>query len=302
MSGPAGDTNWNSYETTMMHEYTPKRGEIPDIVRHTDFKGLGYSYKLNDPIHARTLYTEQFNWKPSSKDDMIRTATSSGTRTNKPHPSKEFMTWKLSQEGPKTVAERTAPCQKLTTVKKAESSLPDQEVETVRSSESSPWRIPATLKEIRKAIADQYTSRFREDYLDNSKLKKPTIQGPLDWKTLLPRRLETEFRRNFQIPMKIPELRDLNVKYGYNATVPVPAACGTVPSILLNHIWNQEHSKKQSTYERHYGKESLDLAMLLNSLNENEIKKYLEKVPEDERKLLQNFVNENYNRSGNKHK
>ncbi|KAM9033591.1 testis-expressed protein 26 isoform 4-T5 [Sarcophilus harrisii] len=240
----AGDTNWNSYETTMMHEYTPKRGEIPDIVRHTDFKGLGYSYKLNDPIHARTLYTEQFNWKPSSKDDMIRTATSSGTRTNKPHPSKEFMTWKLSQEGPKTVAERTAPCQKLTTVKKAESSLPDQEVETVRSSESSPWRIPATLKEIRKAIADQYTSRFREDYLDNSKF----------------------------------------------------------PSILLNHIWNQEHSKKQSTYERHYGKESLDLAMLLNSLNENEIKKYLEKVPEDERKLLQNFVNENYNRSGNKHK
>ncbi|XP_074159642.1 testis-expressed protein 26 isoform X2 [Sminthopsis crassicaudata] len=281
MSGPAGDTNWDSYETTMMHEYTPKRGEIPNVVRHSDFKGLGYSYKLNDPILAKTLYTEQFDWKPSSKDDMIRTATSSGSRTNKPHPCKEFMTWKLSQDVTKTVAEDTSPCKELTKVKKAEISPPHQALNTVRSSESSPWRIPATLKEIRKAIADQYTSRFREDYLDNTKLKKPTIQGPLDWKKLIPQRLETEFRRNFQVPLKIPELRDLNVKYGSNATVPIAAACGTVPSILLNHIWNQELSKTQSTYERHYGKESLDLAMLLNSLNENEIKKYLERVPED---------------------
>ncbi|XP_036602736.1 testis-expressed protein 26 isoform X2 [Trichosurus vulpecula] len=161
---------------------------------------------------------------------------------------------------------------------------------------SSPWRVPATIKEIRKAIADQYTSSFREDYVDKEKLMKlkETIQVPLDWKKLLPRRLETEFRRNFQVPVKIPELQDLTCRYGCNASIPA-AAYGPVPSILLSHIWNQERTKKQSTYERHYGKEYLDFAMILNSLSETEIKKYLEKVPENERKILQNFINENYN-------
>ncbi|XP_068935794.1 testis-expressed protein 26 [Petaurus breviceps papuanus] len=273
MYGPVGDTSWDSYETTMMHVYTPKRIEVPDPIRHNDFKRLGYSYKLNDPIGNQTLYTEQFDWKPYSKEDMIRTAANTGTRNNNPHPSQEFMVWKLPRQFSRTEAN----C-------------------------SSPWRVPATIKEIRKAIADQYTSSFREDYLDKSKLikLKQTIQVPLDWKKLLPRRLETEFRRNFQVPVKIPELQDLTCKYGCNASIPV-AAYGPVPSVLLSHIWNQEHTKKQSTYERHYGKEYLDFETILNSLSETEIKKYLEKIPENERKILQNFLNQNYN-SGNKHK
>uniref|UniRef100_A0A5F8HGQ9 Uncharacterized protein n=1 Tax=Monodelphis domestica TaxID=13616 RepID=A0A5F8HGQ9_MONDO len=108
---------------------------------------------------------------------------------------------------------------------------------------------------------------------------KHTIHVPLDWKKLLPRRLETEFRRNFQVPMKIPELQNMNFRYGCNASLPVPAY-GPVPSLLLSHIWNQEHSKKQSTYERHYGKEYLDFVTILNSLSESEIKEYLEQVPE----------------------
>ncbi|XP_020852915.1 testis-expressed protein 26 isoform X1 [Phascolarctos cinereus] len=269
----AGDTNWNSYETTMMHVYTPKRIEVPDPIRHSDFKRLGYSYKLNDPIGNQTVYNEQYDWKPYSREEMINTATSLGGVINRPHPSKEFMIWKL----PRQFSNTQSDC-------------------------SSPWRIPATIKEIHKAIADQYTSSFREDYLDKSKLikLKQTMQVPLDWKKLLPRRLETEFRRNFQVPVKIPELRDLTFRYGCNASLPI-AAYGPVPSVLLSHIWNQEHSKKQSTYERHYGKEYLDFVMILNSLSETEIKKYLDKVPEHERKILQNFINENYN-SGNKHK
>ncbi|XP_074072207.1 testis-expressed protein 26 isoform X2 [Macrotis lagotis] len=272
MYGPAGDTNWNSYETTMMHEYPPKQGEVPDPIRHCDFRRLGYSYKLSDPI-PKTAYFEQYSWKPYSKEEMIRTATSSGSRLNKPHPSKEFLTWKLPPKMSKIDVDST-----------------------------SPWRIPATIKEIRKAIADQYTTDFRENYMDRTKLMdlKQTIQVPLDWKKLLPRRLETEFRRNFQVPVKIPELRDLSFRYGCNASLPI-AAYGPVPSVLLSHIWNQEHSKKQSTYDRHYGKEHLEFVTILNSLNETDIKKYLEKVPENERKILQNFINENYI-NGNKHK
>ncbi|XP_036602735.1 testis-expressed protein 26 isoform X1 [Trichosurus vulpecula] len=263
----AGDTSWDSYETTMMHMYTPKRGEVPDPIRHNDFKRLGYSYKLNDPFGNRTVYSEEYDWKPYSKEEMIRSATTTGVRNMNPHPSREFMIWKL----PRQLSEMQPNC-------------------------SSPWRVPATIKEIRKAIADQYTSSFREDYVDKEKLMKlkETIQVPLDWKKLLPRRLETEFRRNFQVPVKIPELQDLTCRYGCNASIPA-AAYGPVPSILLSHIWNQERTKKQSTYERHYGKEYLDFAMILNSLSETEIKKYLEKVPENERKILQNFINENYN-------
>ncbi|XP_072467951.1 testis-expressed protein 26 isoform X2 [Notamacropus eugenii] len=274
MYAPVGDTSWDSYETTMMHEYTPKRGEVTEPIRHNDLKRLGYSYKLDDPIGTKTLYTEQYDWKPYSKVQMIRSGTAVAARNNNPHPSQEFMIWKLPRQCSST-----------------------------QSTCSSPWRVPATIQELRKAIADQYTSRFREDYLDQAqlmRLKETMQQVPLDWKKLLPRRLETEFRRNFQVPAKIPELHDKTCRYGCNASSTV-AACGPVPSVLLSHIWNQEHSKKQSTYERHYGKECLDCAMILSSLPEAEVKKYLEKVPEKERKILQNFINENWNR-GNKHK
>lgn len=46
-------------------------------------------YNLSDPIGA-THYDTQFYPKSIKREEPIRTATASGTRSNKPHPSKVY--------------------------------------------------------------------------------------------------------------------------------------------------------------------------------------------------------------------
>ncbi|XP_007448005.1 PREDICTED: uncharacterized protein LOC103069782 [Lipotes vexillifer] len=43
----------------------------------------------------------------------------------------------------------------------------------------------------------------------------------LEWKNLLPRPADTEFRWNYQIPAKIPELQDFSFKYGCYSSLPI---------------------------------------------------------------------------------
>lgn len=56
-------------------------------------------YNLSDPIGA-SHYDETYYKKTVVREEPIRTGTSSGTRANKPHPTKvvsKFLTYKLNQ-------------------------------------------------------------------------------------------------------------------------------------------------------------------------------------------------------------
>ena len=50
---------------------------------------------------------------------------------------------------------------------------------------------------------------------------KQRSQMFLEWKKLVPRSADTEFRRNYQIPAKIPELQDFSFKYGCYSSLPI---------------------------------------------------------------------------------
>ncbi|MEE6524156.1 hypothetical protein FKM82_023445 [Ascaphus truei] len=78
---------WDPYETTMKREYTRKMCSPTEAVRPKTSKGYRNPYYLSDPV-GMSIYTDEFCWKPYSKPDLIRTATSSGERNHKPNPNK----------------------------------------------------------------------------------------------------------------------------------------------------------------------------------------------------------------------
>ncbi|KAL1768459.1 hypothetical protein HispidOSU_008321 [Sigmodon hispidus] len=253
-----GDTNWDSYATTMKTAFTPKTGAVPDLIRPKSARRLGYTYSLSDPILNQTHYNDEYSWKTYAKENMIKNGTSRGIRTHKAHLGQEFFQWTLPKGRP------THPL---------------------------PWIEPPSMEKVRAAIANQFVSHTKRDYVDLAQAKKTMKERPmpLDWKAFLPRPLDTEFRHHYQIPAKIPELQDFSFKYGCYSTLPV-ASQGLVPSVLHSYIQNQERTKKQTTYETDYGKNCLDFLMILDSFTPSQISKYLESVSSKDRRILDRFI------------
>ncbi|EHB03555.1 hypothetical protein GW7_02040 [Heterocephalus glaber] len=135
------------------------------------------------------------------------------------------------------------------------------------------------MEEIQKAIADQFISCTKRDFLDHTKAQeiKQSSQVSLEWKKFLPRPLDTEFRQNYQIPAKIPELQDFSFKYGCFSRLPI-ASQGLVPSVLHSYMRNQELTKQQTRYQSDYGKAYLDFLMILNSFTPSQVNEYLQSV------------------------
>ncbi|XP_035158332.2 testis-expressed protein 26 isoform X2 [Callithrix jacchus] len=147
------------------------------------------------------------------------------------------------------------------------------------------------MKEVNQALSNQFISLTKRDFVDREKAQKIKKSSPLslEWKKFLPRPPDTEFRRNYQIPAKIPELQDFSFKYGCYASLPV-ASRGVVPSVLHSYLRNQEHMKKQTTYQSDYGRTYLDFIMLLNSFTSSQVKKYLQSVSYKDRQILDRFI------------
>uniref|UniRef100_A0A8D2JBR7 Uncharacterized protein n=1 Tax=Varanus komodoensis TaxID=61221 RepID=A0A8D2JBR7_VARKO len=95
---------------------------------------------------------------------------------------------------------------------------------------------------------------------------------------LFPRPPDTEFRRNYGPQAHAPDLMDFTWKYGCNAKRHLPVK-GAVPSVSLAQIWNHEHSKQLSTYQRDFGNDYHEIISVLNSLDPEEIKAYVERAP-----------------------
>ncbi|XP_038200440.1 testis-expressed protein 26 [Arvicola amphibius] len=259
----SSDTNWDSYATTMKTAFTPKAGAVANLIRPKSTRRLGYTYSLSDPILNQTLYSDEYSWKTYAKEKMIKSGTSRGIRTHKAHLGQEFFQWTLPKGKP---------------------------------THTLPWIVPPPMEKVREAIANQFVSHTKRDFVDVTQAKKTMKSFPmsLDWKEFLPRPLDTEFRHHYQIPAKIPELQDFSFKYGCYSSLPV-ASQGLVPSVLRSYIRNQERTKNQTTYESDYGKDCLDFLMILDSFSPSQIHKYLQSVSYKDRQILDRFIHSHCN-------
>ncbi|KAI5279525.1 Testis-Expressed Protein 26 [Manis pentadactyla] len=88
------------------------------------------------------------------------------------------------------------------------------------------------MEDIKKAISNQFVSNARRDFVDREKAQKmkQSSQMPVEWRKLVSQPADTEFRRNYQIPAKIPELQDFSFKYGCYSSLPVPSR-GVEPTL-----------------------------------------------------------------------
>ncbi|XP_010622178.1 testis-expressed protein 26 isoform X1 [Fukomys damarensis] len=223
-------------------------------------KRLGYTYSLSDPILNQTQYNDEYVWKSYSKENLIN-GTAREIKSYKFHPNQGFE-WTLPK---------------------------GRSVMTPRSCLS--WKIPASMEEIQKAIADQFISCTKRDFLDHTKAQKikKSSQVSLEWRKSLPQPLDTEFRRNYQIPAKIPELQDFSFRYGCYSSLPI-ASRGLVPSVLHSYMRNQERTKQQTIYQSDYGKAYLDFLMILNSFTPSQVNEYLQSVSYKDRQILDRFI------------
>ncbi|CAK6443008.1 unnamed protein product, partial [Pipistrellus nathusii] len=260
-----GNTHWDSYTTTMRTAFTPKIGSMPALIRQKGIRRLGYTYSLSDSLHNRTQYNDEYIWKLHSKEDFFKFRTPRDIGSHNSHSSQDFFHW----------------------------TLPPFHSTTVKS--YFPWKIAASMDKVRKAVSNQFISHTRRDFVDRAEAQKIKQSSHmfLEWKKLLSHPTDTEFRRNYQVPAKIPEFQDFTFKYGGYSRLPI-ASQGLVPSVLYSHIKNQDCTKKQTIYQSDYGKAYLDFLMILNSFTPSQIAEYLQSVPCKDRKILDRFIRSYY--------
>ncbi|XP_030055253.1 testis-expressed protein 26 [Microcaecilia unicolor] len=259
MAALGGESNWDLYETTMQRAY-PAKTCTTSAVRPKSSRGFRNLYEISGPI-GYTTYSDEFCWKPYSKAQPIRSGSSSGIRSNNPHPSNFFRTWKMPRS---------------------------QNTEDLDS--YVPWRKTPSIEEARNAIKAQFSSIYQSDYLGIPQgfQIKHAFSVPPDWKKEVPHNLETEFRSHYQIKPQIPVLK-ATMKYGYAANVSSPAH-GCVPTVIPAHVKNQKNRIQLTTYQKHYGKDYIDLSVLLQCLNQKEVNDYLMTAPEEERKATEHLL------------
>ncbi|XP_028582273.2 testis-expressed protein 26 isoform X5 [Podarcis muralis] len=220
-------------------------------------KGHVIPFQVDEPT-GRNSYRDEFCWKPYSKAEPIRAGSA---RRNNPQPGERFLIWQMPRE------------------------------ETPISIESySPWTKPISKQEIEDVLKKQYKTAYARDYLGiQPGAPRDGAPAPSDWKMLVPKPPDTEFRHNYQPQANNPDLRDYTWKYGCNAKRHIPVK-GTVPSVSFAQIWNHEHTKHLTTYQRDFGKDYNEILSVLNSLDPEEIKAYVDRAPLPEKTILQNFL------------
>uniref|UniRef100_A0A8C5V1W9 Testis expressed 26 n=2 Tax=Microcebus murinus TaxID=30608 RepID=A0A8C5V1W9_MICMU len=246
----------------MKTAFTPKMGAVPALMRKKSIRRLGYTYSLSDPMPNQTQYNDEYVWKARSKEVLINPGSSRGARNQTPEPKQGFFTWTLPESQQKTTL-KVCP----------------------------PWTIPASLEEVKKSISNQFVSVTQRDFVDLAEAHKirEKLQMSPEWKKCLPQPPDTEFRRNYQIPAKIPELQDFSFKYGCYASLPI-ASKGLVPSVLHSYIRNQERTKKQTTYQSDYERAQLDFLTLWDSFTPSQVEEYLQSVSYKDRQILDRFI------------
>ncbi|KAM9319850.1 testis-expressed protein 26 [Gastrophryne carolinensis] len=256
-----GGNIWDPYETTMNRDFPQKTCSPATALRPKTSKSYRNPYYLCDPIGV-SMYSDEFCWKPHSKPEPIRAATSSGARNNRPHPDKTFAAWRLPHEE-KNISEDSR----------------------------SPWIKPLSIEDVQDVMRSQYLSTYKGDYLGipQGYQIKYAINAPPKWMKEIPRPLATESRFHYQVQPRAQEFDNTSHKFGCYATRHL-AVKGAVPTVTYSHIRNQENRTQLTTYQRHFGKEYIDLSVLASALDPKELPTYLQHVPTQDRKMLGTFL------------
>ncbi|XP_016363200.1 testis-expressed protein 26 [Sinocyclocheilus anshuiensis] len=119
---------------------------------------------------------------------------------------------------------------------------------------SSPLQLPLSEKEIQKALSAQYRSTYRTDFLGLPQgiMKNHAIFTPFNRSHAVHYYTQTEMRHNYRPPKLKLELLGNSSRYGCNKLHDV-AARGIVPTVFHSHINDQENSKLETTYNKHFG-------------------------------------------------
>uniref|UniRef100_A0A672ME00 Uncharacterized protein n=1 Tax=Sinocyclocheilus grahami TaxID=75366 RepID=A0A672ME00_SINGR len=222
-----------AYETSHKRDFIYRSiPSIPALRPKTSGNIYRNSFALDDSVGA-TSYSEDFCWKPVSKTACIRSATASGNRRNNPHPTQVWKNIRVDQ----------MKC----------------------FSGSSPLQLPLSEKEIQKALSAQYRSTYRTDFLGLPQgiMKNHAICTPFNRSHAVHYYTQTEMRHNYRPPKLKLELLGNNSRYGCNKLHGV-AAKGIVPTVIHSHINNQENSKLETTYHKHFGGKHTDHFIVLN--------------------------------------
>ncbi|XP_056417841.1 testis-expressed protein 26 [Hyla sarda] len=258
-----GGNIWDPYETTMNRDYPHKVCPPPVAIRPKTSKSYRNPYFLCDPVGI-SMYSDEYCWKPYSKPEPIRAATASGARNHRPHPDKTFSSWKLPHEEKK-----------------------------ISQDSCSPWIKPPTIEEVQRAVRSQYLSTYKGDYFGTPQgyQVKYAIDTSQNWRKDIPHPLATESRFNYQIQPRCPKLDDFTHKYGCYANRHLSVK-GVVPTVTYSHIRNQENKKQLTTYQRHFGRNLVDLSALAHPLSPEEVARYLQNVPNEvpERRALEKLL------------
>ncbi|XP_039265884.2 uncharacterized protein LOC120341444 [Styela clava] len=242
MAAIGGKRYDHPYLTTHEREFPGySSGLCAEAKRPMSSKGFTAPYELSGPIGGTTC-TQEFGWKKATKNEPIRSGTSSGNRRNNPHPHESFMVWKLpNKQSAKGMITATAP------------HLQYREL---------------TNEVLDQILRDQHKSTYQCDYLGipQGYHVKTAIDAPADWRAKVRRPLDTTVRYSYMRPQQHVELVGNTTRYGCNKKKGV-AALGAVPTVTSNHVKNQEVIKGKTTYDTEFRNRysQPDLEKLLNN-------------------------------------
>lgn len=219
----------------------PTHNRSTPAERPATSRGYTASYKLGGKI-GRTQFADEYGEKRmDERTTPIRSGTSSGARSNNPHPHQSFMVWRYGKDD-----KRTESC-----------GAPAANRNYKQLSDS-------VLDEI---IRDNFKSTYDNDYMGipQGYQMKEAIGAPDDWLEGIPRPDDTSFRRTYKTPQQHPAHKLGTSRYDCNKLYVKPAV-GIVPTVTSQHVVNQKNVKERTQYGDEYFDRSVNktLNRLLN--------------------------------------
>jgi len=224
-----GNKFMDPYSTSYGLNYAdqPTENQSTEAVRPKTSRGLRPSYELEGAIGTTTVQ-DDYCMKSAKREVPIRSGTSSGARSNNPHPDQMFMTWKYPRN--KTSKEACG-----------------------APASNRNYR-PLTSDVLGQIIRDNMRSTYHEDYMGipQGYEMKGAIDAPPDWVSQVPKPLDTTTRRTYTSPVSQSDcLKVGTTRYDCNQNYVKPAV-GIVPTVSKRQLVTQKNIEETTQYKDEY--------------------------------------------------